>query len=88
MWPSIRGKIKFFFGKTGNDRNKTHGGIGNPLLNGFFDKRKVESCTQQMVRGEWIRAEHDRLLLTQNKGGLKHVSQGHEFSITLFERHV
>lgn len=66
-----------------NCRNKTLGRIGNPLANGFFDnnkkkKRKVESCTQQMVRGEWIRAQHDRCtLLThvlQNKRSFKNVS--------------
>ena len=38
-----------------NGRNTFLGRIGNPLLNGFFDKRKV-CYTQQMVRGEWIRA--------------------------------
>lgn len=44
--------------------------LGIPWLTASLIK-KVESCTQQMVRGEWIRAEHDRCVLVthvvQNK---------------------
>lgn len=63
-------------------RSKTGRGNGNPLQTATLIKRKVVSCTQQMVCGEWIRDKHERCtLLThvlKNKV-FKRLPELHEF---------